>query len=142
MSKLFMFFPELIYDSRQCGCVFTRYMGNCKAQDRLFEDKARLERAAPCRSFYNGIFTLPFGGGNAHDLLKNRLKIALRRKREAGRYLDQRLIGEHQIVTRLVDLFFVDKLRHGLSRPLFEVDKEIVCIGILFKGGGKVEEVL
>ena len=70
------------------------------------------------------------------------MKIALRRKREAGRYLDQRLIGEHQIVTRLVDLFFVDKLRHGLSRLLFEVDKEIVCIGILFKGGGEVEEVL
>ena len=94
------------------------------------------------RSFYNGIFTPPFGGGNAHDLLENRLKIALRIKREAGRYLDQRLIGERQIVTRFVDLFFVDKLYHDLSRLLFEVDKEIVCIGILFKGGGEVEEVL
>ena len=70
------------------------------------------------------------------------MKIALRRKREAGRYFDQRLIGEHQIVTRFFDLFFVDELRHGFSRLLFEVDKEIVCIGILFKGGGEVEEVL
>lgn len=62
-------------------------------------------------SFYNGIYTPPFGGGNAHDLLKNRLKIALRRKREADRYLDQRFIGEHQIVTRLVDLFFMARSR-------------------------------
>ena len=93
--------------------------------------------------YFTTVFFSPlFGGGNAHDLLKNRLKTPLRRKREADRYFDRRLIGERQIVTCLVDLFFVDKLRHGLSRLLFEVDKEIVCIGIVFKGGGEVEEVL
>lgn len=51
---------------------FTRYIG--KLQDTgSFVLKIRRGSNEPhlVGSFYNGIFTPPFGGGNAHDLLKN-----------------------------------------------------------------------